>query len=436
MLKKMPIILISMLLVFSTTLSDPQFVRWNNGHPFQPFETGKYVDNQIILKLSPQILDKKSQAKFFFLKYKYMIDHIEFQPKTGYYLAEIRPGADLLEVKKKMYKDPLVEDVSLNYIAFITTTTPNDPRLTFQYALQNTGQVYDPNQLLSGESGSDIKAFEGWDWTRGSEEVIIAIIDTGIALYHEDLLNKIVSGYNFVNDNFDVQDDNGHGTLVASIAAAETDNDIGVAGVGWFSKIMPLKAFDKNGEGTYQDIALAIRFAAEQGAKIINLSFGNVVDSFILKDACRFAYERGCVLVAATGNTASDVLYPAQYDDYCIAVGASDAFDNIALFSNFGPAVDVVAPGVDIFGAMYSPATPGDLKLYGWGSGTSYAAPHVAGAVALLIAYKPTLTNSQIMLLLKYTADDVNFSSYPGVDDYMGYGRLNLETLLGPYLLD
>lgn len=436
MLKKIPIIFITCLLVFFTTLSDPQFIRWNNGKPYQPQEPDKYVDNQIILKLSPQILDKKSPAKLLSRKYKQAIERIQFQNKTGYYIAEIHPEADLIALKNELAADPLVEDVSLNHIAFITATTPNDPRLTFQYALNNTGQVYDPNQLLSGDSGSDIKAFSGWDWTRGSEEVIIAIIDTGVALYHEDLISKIVSGYNFVNDNFDVQDDNGHGTLVASIAAAETDNDIGVAGVGWFSKIMPLKAFDKNGNGTYQDIALAIRFAAEQGAKIINLSFGGGVDSFILKDACRFAYERGCVLVASTGNTATDVLYPAQYDDYCIAVGASDAFDNIALFSNFGPAVDVVAPGVDIFGAMFSPATPGDLKLYGWGSGTSYAAPHVAGAVALLIAYKPSLTNSQIMLLIKYTADDVNFSSYPGIDDYMGYGRINLETLLGPYLLD
>jgi len=169
---------------------------------------------------------------------------------------------------------------------------------------------------------------------------------------------------------------------------------------------------------------------------VLPLNRGPISDSFILKDACRYAYERGCILVAATGNTTSDVLFPARYNDYCIAVGASDANDNIALFSNFGPSVDVVAPGVDIFGALYSPATPGDLKLYGWGSGTSYAAPQVAGAVALLVAYKPFLTNSQIMILLKYTADDVNFSSYPGIDDYMGFGRINLETLLGPYLLD
>jgi len=268
MLKKIPIIIIGFLLVFNTPFSDPQFQRFNDGKPFVSSETGKYVDNQIILKLAPQILGKKSPVRMLSQKYKNLIKKIQFQRKTGYFLVELVAHADPAEIKNILFEDPLVEDVSLNYIAYITATTPNDPHLNFQYALNNAGQVYDPDQLLSGQTGSDIKAFSGWDWTQGSEEVIIAIIDTGVAIYHEDLLNKIVSGYNFVDDSFDVQDDNGHGTLVASIAAAETDNNIGVAGVGWFSKIMPIKAFDKNGDGIYQDIALAIRFASEQGAHI------------------------------------------------------------------------------------------------------------------------------------------------------------------------
>ena len=193
--------------------------------------------------------------------------------------------------------------------------------------------------------------------------MIIAVVDTGVALNHEDLVNKVVSGYDFVHDQIDAADDNGHGTLVASIAAADSNNSVGGTGVSWMSKIMPVKSFDSSGSGSYLTIAAGIRFAADHGARIINLSFGGASDSFILRDACHYAFERDCVLVAATGNDSGDVLFPASYDEYCIAVGASDARDLIASWSNYGPQVDVVAPGVYIFGALFSPDEPDNFQL-------------------------------------------------------------------------
>jgi subtilisin family serine protease len=127
---------------------------------------------------------------------------------------------------------------------------------------------------------------------------------------------------------------------VASIAAAETNNSIGMAGVCWQSMIMPIKCFDSLGDGSYLAIAGGIRFAADRGARIINMSFGGESDSFILEDACQYAFSKGCVLIAATGNDGGPVRYPAQYDDYCLAVGASNASDQLADFSNFGSQVD------------------------------------------------------------------------------------------------
>jgi subtilisin family serine protease len=201
--------------------------------------------------------------------------------------------------------------------------------------------------------------------------------------------------------------------------------------------LMPVKVLDHQGNGTYLAIAAGIKYAADQGAKVINLSLGGSADSYILKDACQYAFDKGCVLVAAAGDSGgSAVQFPAAYDALCLAVGASDANDTLALFSNRGPQIDVVAPGVSVFGASFNPARPTELRSYDWGNGTSLAAAHVSGAVALLTGYKPLLTNLQAMTLIRYTADDVNGGFKPGVDEEMGYGRINLQTLLSPYTLN
>jgi subtilisin family serine protease len=329
-----------------------------------------------------------------------------------------------------------VQDVSFNYLAAMNAVIPNEQFFSYQYALLNNGQVYYPEKNLWGSSGADIKASEGWNWSTGSG-IIIAVIDTGIAQAHEDLKNKIMPGYDFVNDDADPQDDNGHGTFVASLAAAETNNGIGIAGVAWNAMLLPVKVLDKLGSGNYLTIAAGIKYAADHGAKVLNLSLGGNSDSFILKDACQYAYDKGCSLVAAAGDDGSEaVQFPAAYDSLCTAVGASDANDMLAPFSNRGPQIDVAAPGVWVYGALYNPEQPTELHSYGWASGTSLAAAHVSGALALLISQKPFLTNQQAMIIVKYTADDVNSSQKPGVDIDMGYGRLNLQTLLSPYNLN
>jgi subtilisin family serine protease len=436
MVKKTIFILFCFVLSINLSPVLTQWAYYHGGEPIRSTGYQRFVPNQIIVKLKAQEWGKRSASEILYSRYRSEIAEIGFHSQTGYYICHIHPSCDSESLLLDLRQNPLVEKASLNYMARLASEPPNDTFFVFQYALYNYGQVYFPTDDQVGISGSDIKALDGWDWSTGDREIVIAVIDSGVALYHEDLLSKVVPGYNFIEDSFDAYDDNGHGTLVASIAAAETNNSIGVAGVCWQSMIMPIKCFDSLGDGSYLAIAGGIRFAADRGARVINMSFGGESDSFILEDACQYAFSKGCVLIAATGNDGGQVLYPAQYDDYCVAVGASDATDQLADFSNFGSQVDVVAPGVDVFGALFSPDEPDNLQLYGWGSGTSFATPHVSGAAALLLSYKPNLSNIQVMSLIKYTADDVNDRIHPGIDVYMGYGRINLKTLLGPFPLN
>ena len=436
MVNKITLFLLCLVLAVNLSPVPDRLASYHGGQPLRSNGIQSCVPDQVIVKLAYLDLGKQSGPNVLHARYLPRIAEVRFHRYTGYYVCRLQPGSDPEELLRDLMEDPLVEKASLNHRAHLAMDPPDDHYFVYQYALFNSGQVFYPGLGLTGVEGSDIKALGGWDWSTGERDVVVAVIDTGVALYHQDLSSKMVPGYNFVDDNLDTYDDNGHGTLVASIAAADSNNSIGVAGVCWGAMIMPVKCFDSMGDGSYLAIASGIRFAADQGAQVINMSFSGEADSFILEDACQYAFLKGCVLVAATGNDGAQVLYPARYDEYCLAVGASNSSDQLADFSNFGPQVDVVAPGVDVFGALYSPDEPDNIQVYGWGSGTSFAAPHVSGAAALLLSYKSDLPNVQVMDLIKYTADDVNDRFFPGIDIYMGFGRINLKTLLAPFILD
>lgn len=417
-------------------------------------KTRSFVANRLVLKLAlptdsiqngshsrhtPGIFSKDRHAVDMLLqKYNNEIMGLRFHPATGYYIADTgdKSVQDLTELSQRLRGEPLVINASPDYAAQIARTAPDDTYFLYQYALSNGGQIYHPATGNKGTAGSDIKALNAWDWSTGGDDVTIAVIDTGVAQGHEDLVNKLVPGYNFIDDSFDSQDDNGHGTMVASIAAADTNNGAGIAGVSWNARVMPLKVLDSDGYGSALAVGSAIRYATDEGARVINLSLTFNNPSFIVEDAVEYAYERGVVIVASTGNSARWVAYPAAYDDYVIAVAATNPHDQWWPLSNFGPSVDVAAPGQQIIGAFYSPLEPQNLNSYTWGDGTSFAAPHVAGAAAVLLSYKPFLTNKEVYILIRITADDVNAAEYPGVDDYLGYGRLNLQKLLEPYRLE
>lgn len=259
-----------------------------------------------------------------------------------------------------------------------------------------------------------------WDLSQGSNKVIIAVVDTGIDLDHPEFAGKLTKGYNVIEDTDNPMDDNGHGTHVAGIIAARANNGDGIAGITWNSRLMPIKAIGADGSGTAFDIAQGIRWATDNGADVINLSVGNYTSSAALRDACRYAYQKNVVLVAATGNDATDQPgYPAAYKEV-FGVSAIDHNRERADFSNYGDYVDVVAPGVDIPSTyIYSD--------YAALSGTSMACPHVTAFAALIRSVNPRLSADEVMTLMRKTAIDLGTQ---GKDKLYGYGMINVNAAL------
>ena len=288
-----------------------------------------------------------------------------------------------------------------DYPIRIADTTPDDTDFSNQYAL------------------TAIRAPQGWDISTGSDTVIIAIIDTGVDYNHPDLAGKIVSGYDFIQHDSIAQDDNGHGTHVAGIAAAASNNAQGIAGVSWGARIMPVKVLNSGGGGVYSDTASGIMWAAEHGAQIINLSIGEVYSSYTLQNAVDYAIGKGCLVIAASGNDDnSQILYPARYPKV-MAVAATDASNQRASFSTYGPEIDIAAPGDQIYSL--------DIGGYATHSGTSMAVPHVAGLAAVLWGVPGNDSAAVVRYKIESSALDIDS---PGWDAYTGAGLIQMDAAL------
>ena len=259
-----------------------------------------------------------------------------------------------------------------------------------------------------------------WDISKGSAAVTIAVIDTGLDLNHPEFTDKVVDGYNILNPGTTPQDDNGHGTHVAGIIAARTNNGRGVAGMTWNNKLMPIKGIGGDGSGSSFDIARGIIWATDHGARVINMSVGNYQSSNVLHDAIKYAFSKDVVMVAASGNDhTSQPSFPAAYPEV-MSVAAVDWNRKQAPFSNFGSNVDVAAPGVDI------PSTyiPGEYAAL---SGTSMACPHVSGLAGLIRSLNPSLSNGQVMKIIRTSARDAGPT---GWDHDYGYGIIDVPRAL------
>lgn len=290
------------------------------------------------------------------------------------------------------------------------TYIPNDPDVANQqrtYALHTT------------------HAIEGWNYTRGSTEVIIAVLDSGITATHPEFSNRILLGRDVVNDDDDPNDDHGHGTHTAGIIAAGIDNSMGMAGICPGCRILPVKVLNENNAGTWSGVAEGILYATDQGAQVINLSLGATVSSKTLEDAVSYAVAHDVLVVAAAGNMGLDrKFYPAALEGV-VAVSATDANDQRWTLSNMGDYIDVAAPGH----AVYS--TYNDLTNYYGGynymSGTSMAAPHVSGLAGLLLSQKLDRSAEELYHIITTTADKLNNVPY---DTSLGYGRINIARAL------
>lgn len=269
-----------------------------------------------------------------------------------------------------------------------------------------------------------IEAMTAQSYTKGSN-INVGIIDTGIEYTHPDLSLNYKGGYNFVNKTNDPMDDNGHGTHVAGTIAA-LDNTIGVIGVAPGTNLFAIKVLNANGSGYMSDVIAGIQWSTDNGMNIVNMSLGSSVSNRSLKNACDKAYNMGLLIIASAGNsgnsagTGNNVNYPARYDSV-VAVAAIDINNTRAWFSSTGPAVELSAPGVNIYSTLRG-------GTYGYLSGTSMAAPHVTGVAALIMSYNP-ITNVQTRIRMQTTTTDLGSM---GKDNLYGYGLVNaLKAVLG-----
>ncbi|KXG43215.1 S8 family peptidase [Tepidibacillus decaturensis] len=358
-----------------------------------------YIQNEVVIKFKKQMNEQNIQA---FLK-KYQLTTKKRRDHTIIAHCPKRSTKTLIRL---LEKDPAIEYVEPHFI-YLTNQKPTQ----LKPLIPNDSLYIDYQWNLP-----TIFTEQGWELTRGKENMIVAVIDTGVDLNHPEFKEKLVKGYNVINPSLPPMDDDGHGTHVAGIIAANTNNYEGIAGITWYNKIMPVKVLDQSGAGTLFDVAEGVIWATDHGAKIINLSLGNYAESKYLHDAIQYAYSKDVVLVAATGNDNIDELgYPAAYPEV-IAVSAVDAQQNRAEFSNYGPYVDVVAPGVNIASTY-----PGNR--YAALSGTSMASPHVTGLAALIRSRNPNLTNKEVIDIIKNTTTDLGAK---GKDEYYGYGEINI----------
>jgi len=281
------------------------------------------------------------------------------------------------------------------YHALADPAVPNDPYFVDEWGLPAIGLP------------------QAWSVSRG-QGVIVAVLDTGVDVTHEDLAGQTVPGWDFIDGDGLPADTNGHGTAVAGIIAAATGNGIGMASVAPGARIMPVRVLDGAGNGVDPVIAQGITWAVDHGARVINLSLGGEGWTDVLQVAIDDAIARGAVVVAAAGNSGagSPVEYPAAYGPV-LAVGALDVTGSRASFSNTGDALDIMAPGESILSTR-----PG---TYGRGTGTSFAVPFASAAVALVIAAGGQATR------LTETARDLG---EPGFDTYTGYGAVDLTAAL------
>ena len=394
----------------------------------------RFASNQLIVKFEPAT----TAADVFALRASMGAKVARRFPSIGAELWNVA-GIGVPDAVARLESSAGVVYAEPNYLVQVDDVFPDDPRFDTQWALHNIGQT-------GGTVDADIDAPEAWTFETGGD-VLVGVIDTGVDWEHPDLAANIfinpgeiadnhldddqngfiddVHGWDFLNEDNDPDDDNGHGTHVAGIIAARGNNGVGIAGVSWSARILPLKFLSAIGTGSTADAIRAVEYATAMGARLTNNSWGGVAYSQAMRDAIEAAGEADILFVAASGNNGANIEafahYPASFDlPNIISVMSSDASDGRSVFSNFGAiSVDLAAPGADIVSTF-----PGER--YASASGTSMAAPHVSGAACVLWSAAPTMNHQEVRDAILNSVDKI--PALQGVT--VTGGRLNLNGVM------
>lgn len=430
-----------------------------------PFPKGsKYANDQIIVKYkngqSPEALKKdgktdqeKSLAESLrsmgVLSQERLFTSVDEFLKN-YYLLLLKPGTDIQELYKRLTGVPEIDSVTPDYIldTFPKDDTGDVP--TIQSPIGD-GEPNDP-YYLDGQQW-DMNAIEiknAWNITRANNDVLVAVIDTGVDYNHPDLIGRVVLGKNFINDSEDPLDDHGHGTHVAGTIGAITNNGIGISSTSWGAKILAIKACDNNGDCVTSNVVRGVSYALEKGAKIINISIAGVgscrKENFfsgdrVYEDVIRDANSRGSIVIVAAGNHNQDAVneVPGACEGV-ISVAATNNtntrwFSNDSSGSNFGSKIDIAAPGASILSTSIN-------QGYSIRNGTSMAAPHVSGVAALLLSHNKDLTLDQMKNCLISSSKKITSDNYiagllnaPGALTACGAKLNGVKALVSPSMI-
>ncbi|GEM_PF-6797720 len=381
---------------------------------FRSSQKVEYAPNQIIIKYTPEytpdkLKDGPKKQKLAEVLQQAGVTSQERMFDTqegslqGYYLLHLKPGSDVLRVRDYLRTYKEIGIPQPNYAAS-AQVVPNDS-LYSQY-------LWGPKKI-----GME----QAWDITQGSKDVIVAVVDTGVDYTHEDLPTDIIKGKDFVNNDSDPIDDNGHGTHLAGTIGAIANNSKGITGISWNAKIMAVKVLDNQGKGFTDAISSGVKYAVDNGAKVVNLSL--TADSTtpcsqssdpLWADAVKYAIDRGVVVVAAAGNQSGEATNAPASCEGAISVGAIDVNDARGSFSNYGDRVDIAAPGVNVLSTRASNCQANwcNSGIIGGKyiaiNGTSMATPHVAAVASLLLAMKSNLTPAQVRACIKNNGDAIS----------------------------
>jgi len=370
---------------------------------FRDPKTNQMIDvaaHEVMVRFNPKMSADEIQRKI----QRLGAEVIGAIPQFGLYHLVISEGDTVSSFIDKHQKDPKLRILEPNPIVAVEPVeqAPNDPLFRMQWALERIGIP------------------QAWAYIPQHVGGVIAVIDSGVDKNHPDLQGHIVDGKNLIDNSDDTSDQHGHGTAIAGIIAANTNNEVGISGICPNCQILPVKVLDESGQGTYAHVIAGILWAADRKAGVINLSLGSYGYSRFLADAIDYANQSGTVIVAAGGNEATQApLYPGALPGV-IAVSASDSSDNLWSGSNYGPAIDVAAPGVQI--VSLSPHNG-----YIMATGSSFSAAQVSGVAALVQMKHPLLKNAQVAQVLFQTADDLGEK---GKDPFYGFGRINAARAL------